>query len=313
MNITVESAINDYFFHCEFERNLSKKTIKAYRIDLMQFVASLNFSIAETTINNIDKIILQNYIKSLFSKYRVKSIRRKVNVLKGFFNFLERDDLILNNPFRKMHIRIKEPRPLPRTIEIKHIEKLFQFLYSQSSLLKPNSQFGKYSYLRDTCIIELLFTTGARVSEISSLQLCNVKIEDSTIVIHGKGNRERIAHLFDYKQIKTIKYYLNERERLFSENSFLFINRFGNPMSEQSIRFMLRKRFSEAGLKLHVTPHMFRHTFATSLLSNGVDIRQIQELLGHSSILTTQIYTHIAAANQGKILSQKHPRCMFNV
>ena len=313
MIITTKIAIENFFFHCEFEKNLSVKTLKAYGIDLRQFRTHVGSVVFNSSIELIDKTVLRDYIKGLYGKYKEKSIKRKVSVLKAFFNFLERDEIIEKNPFRKMHIRIREPQRMPRTIELRQIEVVLQHLYSQKSKLVKKDNFAWFCILRDICIIELLFTTGARVSEISSLKLENLKLDEKIITITGKGNRERLAHLFSEQMRSLIKEYMAIREQLFSGCNEVFINRLGSGLSDQSVRFMIRKRVALAGITNHITPHMFRHTFATSLLDNGVDIRHIQELLGHSSILTTQIYTHVTGRNQGIILAQKHPRKMFHV
>lgn len=357
MTTILSAALKSFLFHCRYEKNLSDKTIKAYTIDLRQFRVFLNETCKEDAsampVEKITKEILRDYIQSLFSGYKEKSIRRKVNVLKAFFNFLEREETLEKNPFRKMQIRIKEPRRLPRVIELGHIEKLLRHLYAKREVMASRSRpdakgkgnkeakdkresrgqrgcrakkeqegaksrarvrkFSEFVLLRDIVIVEFLFTTGARVSEICSLRAECVKVAEGEIKIMGKGQKERVAHLLTSRLGEILADFEEQREALFGGHEHYFINRLGKKISEQSVRFMLRKRFKAAGIDLHITPHMFRHTFATSLLEQGVDIRHIQEMLGHSSIVTTQIYTHVATAVKCKILADKHPRNLFRV
>ena len=313
MGKTIDETIENFLFHCEFEKNLSPKTIKAYKIDLGQFSLYItkNHDNAQN-IEDVNKDIIRDYVKNLFLSYKERSIRRKVNVIKAFFNYLERDEAVEKNPFRKLQIRIKQTKSLPKIIDLSLIESLLKYMYEEKTRLASRGAYSQFSLLRDVCIVELLFMTGARVSEIASLKTENISFKDSVIKIMGKGKRERMAHMFSAQLQEMVKEYDTMKNTLFPEQPHYFINRLGGRISEQSVRFMLRKYFRLAGIKLHITPHMFRHTFATSLLEQGVDIRHIQELLGHSSILTTQIYTHVATASQCKILAAKHPRNSFS-
>ncbi|MES0491421.1 MAG: tyrosine-type recombinase/integrase [Leptospirales bacterium] len=314
MEKTIDEAIKNFLFHCEFEKNLSPKTIKAYKIDLSQFSLYITKNHSNTlNIEDVDKDIIRYYVKNLFLSYKERSIRRKVNVIKAFFNFLERDEAVEKNPFRKLQIRIKQTKSLPKIIDLSIIESLLKYMYGEKTRLASHGAYSRFSLLRDVCIVELLFMTGARVSEIASLKTENISFKDSVIKIMGKGKRERMAHMFSAQLQAMVKEYDTMKNTLFPEQPHYFINRLGGRISEQSVRFMLRKYFRKAGINLHITPHMFRHTFATSLLEQGVDIRHIQELLGHSSILTTQIYTHVATASQCKILAAKHPRNGFSI
>lgn len=314
MDISLEKACGDFYFHCRFEKNLSQKTLKAYRIDLAQFHRHLIAAGQTSLVSHIDKGVLRGYIQGLYETYKPKSIKRKVSVLKALFNFLERDDVIEANPFRKLQLRIREAARLPKVIQVSRIESLLQSLYAQRlPSPRPAKTFSQFVLARDICAIELLFATGVRVSELSSLKLHHIDTAQRTMRIQGKGKRERMAYLFHERLLEIMEDYAGIRRRLFPKCSHFFVNRLGAPLSSQSVRFMLRARFREAGLGGDVTPHMFRHTFATSLLENGADIRQIQELLGHSSILTTQIYTHVAASNQSKLLEDKHPSSSFRI
>lgn len=300
-------AINNFKFHCEFEKNLSTKTLQAYYTDLNQFQEFKNYK--DMIIKNFDKNILKEYIQSLYSlNLKAKTIKRKVAVLKTFFNYLEFDEEIISNPFRKMHISIKEPKMLPKTMELKEIRKLLKYLYK----IKDNFQnIDRYSYkalIRDVTVIEVLFSTGIRVSELCNLQKNSIDLRTGIVKIYGKGSKERIIHVCDNEVKKQIKEYVDLFDIYLFQSDYFFINRLGNKLSEQSVRLMIQKYQKLSGVSKYITPHMFRHSFATLLLEEGVDIRYIQHMLGHSSISTTQIYTQVNMKQQKKILNTKHPR-----
>ncbi len=302
----IQQSIDEFIFHCEYEKNLSLKTLKAYKIDLKQFLSHEN--IENLSIQEVDKNILKFYIKHLFEcSFKEKTIKRKLATLKAFFNYLEFDEQIVVNPFRKIRVSIKEPKRLPQTLNMREIKKLLVYIYKAKNTI----DIGKYSYkaiVRDILILELLFATGMRVSEISNLKLLDIDMKSYIIKVIGKGDKERSIHICD-SEIKTIlKEYLKLFNHSEDKKEFLFINRLGQHISEQSIRFMVKKYQKKAGLEKHITPHMFRHTFATMLLEEGVDIRYIQHLLGHASIATTQIYTQVNLKHQKKIIANKHPR-----
>jgi integrase/recombinase XerD len=302
----IQNSIDEFIFHCKYEKNLSHKTIKAYKIDLNQFLTYQD--IKTLHIDRIDKNILKSYIQNLFNKnFKEKTIKRKLATLKAFFNYLEFDEQIVVNPFRKIKVSVKEPKRLPKTLNIKEIKKMLTYVYK----LKDNVDKSKYTYksiVRDTLILELLFATGMRVSEVSNLHLKDIDIKSGLISIIGKGDKERTIHICDMEIKNLLKEYLLLFEHDINKKKFLFINRLGQKISEQSIRFMVKKYQKLVGIQKHVTPHMFRHSFATMLLEEGVDIRYIQHILGHSSIATTQIYTQVNMKHQKKILTTKHPR-----
>lgn len=166
------------------------------------------------------------------------------------------------------------------------------------------TKYQKEVTLRNVVVLELLFSTGMRVSEVSNLKISAINFGDNTIRIFGKGSKERIMCINDNLS-KTISNYLTVRSH---KSDYLLVNRLGNRLSEQSIRYMVNDYANAVGAPLHITPHMFRHTFATELHNEDVDIRYIQQFLGHSSIATTQIYTHISTSKTREILESKHPR-----
>lgn len=308
--MTIEEAVAQFLFHCQYEKNLSPKTLKAYSIDLRQFSEHLAKELAVTEITGVDKIALRDYIKSLFNHLAEKSVKRKVATLKAFLHFLEREDAVAVNPFRKMDVRIKETRRLPRSISLADLEKLFRHLYS----LKKKTRKKSTTYrllLRDIAVLELLFATGARVGEVCSLRNQDVDLRQERVQILGKGGRERILQLCDEETLSALKEYSAFWEEDGTEETPFFRNRSGSRLSEQTVRTALRRHTRDAGVALHVTPHMLRHSTATLLLEEGVDIRFIQQLLGHRSIATTQIYTEVGAGAQRRVLAGRHPRGRF--
>ena len=296
---TMNEQICLYLHICQYQKNLDGKTVKAYRIDLKQFSDFLlrnHFEISKESISE--------YIMQMNCQFKPRSVKRKIASIKAFVNYLEDEELIENNPFNKLRICLREPLLLPRTIPLRTIETLLSAAHHMvSNGSTPYTQ--KYA-LRDTAIMELLFAIGLRVSELCRLNVADLDLVEGTVKIYGKGAKERIAQIGTPDVLKLLIEYHN----CFGGQAAdpFFLNRAGKRISEQSVRAIINKYADMIGANLHITPHMFRHSFATLLLEEDVDIRYIQQLLGHSSITTTQIYTHVAMAKQKTILVTKHPR-----
>lgn len=307
------TAITLFLQHCKFEKNLSEKTIKAYRTDLSQtnyFIISKGYS---CIISEITKNELREYLISI-SHLKPKSIKRKIACLKALFNYLEFEDTIILNPFRKLKINIKEPHRLPTVMNISEVVNIFKAAYKRKNTINNKLSHSYFCALRDVVLVELLFSTGARVSELSDLKTTSINYSSGDILINGKGNKERIIQVCNKEALLLMKEYQKLCLSKFGslENHFL-INRFNKKLSDQSIRTIVKSLSIQAGITKHITPHIFRHSFATLLLENDVDIRYIQKLLGHSSIFTTQIYTHVNSDKQKQILEMKHPRREFSM
>lgn len=294
-----------YFNYCIGRKNLDKKTIKSYRIDLRQFKGFVN---SNSLIWN-EKGSIERYIDILHSKYKPKSVKRKIASLKAFFHYLEMEEILEINPFHKIQIKYKEPFILPKTIPINHIEAIINYAYEQYK--KATSDYGTKVALRNILILELLFATGMRISELCSLKTEQIDFHDYIIKIYGKGSRERLIQICNANVRRLIDKYITIIEP--EEHDYFFINRLQNRLSEQSVRYMIDDYAKNAHIPQHITPHMFRHSFATLLLEEDVDIRYIQQMLGHSSITTTQIYTHTSINKQRAILTAKHPRNKFEI
>lgn len=302
----LQTQITSYLEYCLTQKRLDEKTIKAYKIDLFQF----SDEISTTSLLEITHSILENYIKKLHEKYKPKSVKRKIASIKAFFHYLEYRNIIIQNPFNKIQIHFREPVILPKTIPLYIVEKFLSTIYSQRSNAKTDYQ--KRNALRDAAVAELLFSTGIRISELCNLKNNDVNLIDGIILIYGKGSKERLLQIGNSSVLDILREYKNNFYQETFQCDHFFTSQSGKPLSDQSVRRMINKYSSIASIDLHITPHMFRHTFATSLLEADVDIRYIQEMLGHSSINITEIYTHVAVAKQKDILANKHPRKNFH-
>ena len=307
--MTLQEAMKRFKFHCTYEKNLSSKTIRAYDIDINQFLG--RFITYE--LKKINKFDLKDYVENLFiNSYKIKTIKRKIAVLKAFFNYLEFDEIVEVNPFRKLKLSLKEPKLLPKTLELSEIKRVLKYLYSLKNSYFDKTSFSYKLLIRDIVSIEILFSTGIRVSELSNLKKNEINIKQGIVKIFGKGSKERIIQICDKEVLNLLKEYSILFNLNSNPNNHFLLNRLNNNFSEQSIRAMIHKYEQKLGLR-QITPHMFRHSFATLLLEEGVDVRYIQNMLGHSSISTTQIYTKVNIKHQRKLLSSKHPRRTFSL
>ena len=287
--------------------------MKSYNIDLKQLIAFLIKKNYAAEADSITKYELREFLEEI-SVLRPKSIKRKIATIKAMFNYLEFEDRISANPLRKMQIRIKEPKNLPRVMNLREIRKIFNCAYEENLLAEKGTSYEMFETMRNIVVVELLFATGARVSEIAGLKTDNIEIVSGIITIKGKGNKERIIQVCNSETLKILKDYKKlYYDKITGSGGYFLINRLGNKLSDQSIRNIVKKLAHRAKLQKHITPHVFRHSFATLLLEKDVDIKYIQSMLGHSSIMTTQIYTHVNREKQKRILRTKHPRRDFSM
>ena len=298
---------NHYLEYCQSQKRLDSKTLKAYRIDLQQFTKQF----PSADILDITPTILENYIAGLHQKYKPKTVKRKIATLKALFHYLEYREIIERNPFTRLQIRFREPVILPKTIPLHTVETFLSIIYKQRE--QASSIYQQKNALRDAAVIELLFATGIRISELCSLGVNDINLFDGTVLIYGKGSKERRIQIGNADVIKILKQYKDDYCTEIKSCGYFFANQSGRALSDQAVRRMINKYTSLAAIEQHITPHMFRHTFATSLLEADVDIRYIQEMLGHSSINITEIYTHVATSKQRDILITKHPRKDFHI
>lgn len=298
---TLKDYISEYLNYCEYRKQLNFKTIKAYKIDLNQY-NSFCLDISDP----FSKKAVDSYITELFKHYKPKSVKRKIASLKAFFHYLEYTEFLAQNPFDKLDVYFREAKLLPKTISFHSIQKFLSVLYAQKMQTVSAYQFK--CCLRDIAVIELLFATGMRISELCSLKPSDIDLENNTVLIYGKGSKERILQFGNCEIISALATYQSTFKADISACGYFFVNKRKQKLSDQSVRFMINRYAALAGIEQHITPHMFRHSFATLLLEQDVDIRYIQKMLGHSSISTTEIYTHVSSAKQKDILVNKHPR-----
>lgn len=293
----VSDLISQYLFVCQTQRRLNEKTIKAYRIDLTQFAAFLDKYQAKD-----ERETITSYIATMNHTLKPRSVKRKTASIRAFYTYLEHEELIKDNPFSKLRLAMQMPFQLPRTIPQRIIAQMLSAAYAD--LRHAVTPTSKSLALRNATVMELLFSTGMRVSELCGLNVEDVDLVEGTIRIWGKGAKERMIQIGHPSVLEVLQQY---HIAVKSTQAF-FLNRNGRRLTAQSVRNMINRYAVHVNSPIHITPHMFRHSFATSLMEENVDIRYIQQILGHSSIATTQIYTHVSMKKQREILTVSNPR-----
>jgi integrase/recombinase XerD len=293
--VLFRDAASAFIRHCQSIRKLSPHTIRAYELDLARFT---QFFGKRGTVGSCDKTVIHNYVRHLFDVRALKeaSVKRHLATLRSLFRWLEEDDQLAEDPFRGARIRIRTPKRLPRVIARADLRRLLL-----------HEQPPTFADLTAYVATELLFATGMRVSELAGLLDAAVDVDDGTITIIGKGNRQRRVFVPD--DLKSLLHdYRTVRDRARSTADTFLVNSRGAAASPQMIRRLVRLHGEKSEVRDRVTPHMFRHSVATYLLEEGVDIRYVQRLLGHRSISTTEIYTHVADAALKVRITERHPR-----
>lgn len=302
IQITIAASLESFLNHCRFERKLDEKTIKAYRFDIEQFTADLQI---DAKLCDVTRDHLKLWIASL-SSYRYKTIKRKIASLNAFMNYLEVECEWFNNPLRSLHIRLKPPVRLPVVMTKEEIQKIIGMLDIEISSINNDTQ--RFFAVRDKAIIELLFGSGMRIGELCGLKNRDVDLDHGQVRIIGKGNKERIVDICLPVIMKSLKKWVDVRKSSDCPDDGFFTSRIGRKLGPQTVRLLVHRLAQKCKIEKHVTPHTFRHTFATLLLEENVDIANIQHILGHSSIATTQIYLHVNPYRQREILTNHHPR-----
>jgi len=297
---TLKQAITDYLAYCEYQKKLSAKTIKAYTIDLEQLrqhTASENIPV---------KVKISAFITHLHKTYSPRTVKRKIASVRAFLNHLEFEEIIPENPMKRIKTKFQIPQMLPRTIPLMIIETILRTAYQE--LKQAQTTYALNAAMRNAAMLELLFATGLRVSELCSINADHIDLGDGKILIMGKGAKERALQIGNQEVLSILRRYAEANVVHIRKAGYFFVNRLSSRISEQSVRFLIKRLCVKAAVGQNITPHMFRHSFATLLLEEDVDIRYIQRMLGHSSILTTQIYTQVTVEKQRQILTTKHPR-----
>jgi tyrosine recombinase XerC len=294
-----ETLLNEFLNFLRYSKGFSEHTLKAYRDDLTLF---LNFLKAERcTLSDVSGLKLRKYLAFLRGeKYTRSTIARKLASVRSFFKYLCRKEYLKKNPT----VGVRTPRQekkLPQFLDTGEVEALL-------NAPDTNTFAGK----RDRALMELLYSTGMRVSEVSGLATDDVDLFADSVVARGKGKKERMLPLGSYAA-SALQEYIEEKERLAKrlplyDRNALFLNKLGSRLSNRSIQRIIDKYIRIAGLSHKVSPHTLRHSFATHMLDRGADLRSVQELLGHENISTTQIYTHVTTKRMKKAYETAHPR-----
>lgn len=285
--------------YLKYQKNYADLTVKSYLSDLDHFKEFLRREQFSETLLIERERVFGYYLNSL-SEFKGATIRRKLSSLKSFYKFLVKENYLDKSPVELLQPPKKAER-LPNIIDEKEITAIYQSIDKSTPL-------GQRNYL----IFDLLYSLGLRARELCDLKITNIDLARRQIIILGKGSKERIAILHD-KLIAEISYYLTfTRPQLLTKSDFktdlLIINYKGTPLTTRGLRVILNKLIKEAGEYIHLSPHMLRHSFATALLNNGADLRVVQELLGHSHLKTTQIYTHLTTEKLRQEYDKYHPR-----
>lgn len=288
--------INKYLDYLKTERRYSQKTITSYYGDLVEYDDFIKNNCIEILDINYD--VVNRYLKYLYEKKISKSsISRKLSSIRGLYNYLIRENIVSINYFNEVS-NPKKDLYLPRFLKREELDKIFSVCDNKN----PIEQ-------RDTLVMELLYATGLRVSELVNIKVANIDQKNRTIKVLGKGSKERIV-IFNNHTKEAMDIYLRESYKTFNKegSQYLILNKYGNKLSERYVRNIVDKFVRKAGLNIKIGPHALRHTFATDMLENGSDLMTVKELLGHESLNTTSIYTHVTNEHIKKTFELAHPR-----
>ncbi len=296
-----KSYLKNFLIYLEVEKNFSKHTIRAYNSDILSFLLWLD----NTPIEQTNHTKLKDYLVFIQRfNYSKTTLSRKVAAIRTFYRFLYRERIIETNPANSVHAP-KKSKSLPKFLSSQEIEQILN-----------NIKIDTPAGYRNRVILELLYATGMRISELSNLNFGNLNLEENEITVMGKGAKERIvliserAKEFLQKYINNVRYMVPEEKCNLdqTQDAPVFVNKTGYRLQPQSVRTAINDIVKKIELPKKVTPHVFRHSFATKLLENGADLRVVQELLGHASISNTQIYTHISTERLKSVYDSTHPR-----
>lgn len=298
----MEELIQLFLSYIERSNSGSLHTLQAYERDIQDFCVFLKQEGIES-FDEADRIVVMNYVAELRSRMGVNgplkntSVSRKLSSLRSFYRYLNEYVGIPNNPF----LYLKSPKPAKRIPEFLFYDEMETFLTSIDE--------SKEDGIRNRAMFELMYACGLRVSEVVNVTIHDIDLQDGIIRIMGKGSKERLVPFYPLAYEK-IQAYLPIREKWMGmeKHNYLFVNQRGKQLTSRGVQYIMEQQAKACDLHIHIHPHMFRHTFATHLLDNGADLRVVQELLGHSSLSTTQIYVHVTQERLKQAYTQAHPR-----
>ncbi|KRL04372.1 tyrosine recombinase XerC [Liquorilactobacillus oeni] len=293
--------LNDFKQYLSVERRYSPDTLKAYTDDLKIFCGFIAENGGVSSFKNITRFDVHVFMSYLYDcDYQATSIARMLSSLRSFYHFLEKNGYADHNPFSYVQLK-RHPRPLPHFFYEKEMNALFEATQGDEPML-----------IRDNALLEALYDTGMRVSECTGLTVQAVDMEMKAMLLHGKGSKDRYVPFGGYCQRALQRYFTVTRtplmEKYHREHDAVFINHYGDPLTTAGVAYILRKIVSRSSLTTQIHPHELRHTFATHMMNNGADLRAVQELLGHSSLSTTQIYTHVTKEHLQRDYRKFFPR-----
>lgn len=281
--MNIYNALNEYKQYLLIEKNVSNNTLKSYMNDINQFLIYVQNNYQINLINQINKNMIRKYLRQ-YTTLSASSLSRKMVSLRSFYKFLIKEEIIQDNLMESFDLP-KNQKKLPQVLNIEEIK-----------ILLNSIKMDNFKNARNRAMLELLYATGIRVSELCDLKLSQINLKMKYLSVIGKGNKERLLPLNDYV-CKIISQYIYDFRNIklnFIDNEYLFFNDKLNKISREYFYKILKEACINANIKKKVSPHTIRHTFATHLYENGADLRSIQELLGHSDISTTTIYTHVS-------------------
>ena len=305
--------IDQFIHYLSIEKNASPHTCRCYRRDLEGFEDFLKnsgmyvSSTGKIEMEKVDRMAIRKYLSFLHRKNKKSSIARKISTLRSFFKYMVREQVIPSNPAKGVSTP-KVEKTLPTTLTV---DEAFRLMESPTTISEKPSEGSKEKGLRDRAILELLYSSGLRVSELVGLNSNQLDLDLGIVRVMGKGRKERIVPV-GVKAIKALEAYLEKRGMLEGEEP-IFVNFLGGRLTARSVGRLMKRYTRHSGIFGKVSPHSLRHTFATHLLDAGADIREIQEMLGHSSLSTTQRYTHVSMGKLMEVYDKAHPRSFKNV
>ncbi len=304
--------IQQFIRYLSLEKNASPHTCRCYRKDLEEFEDFLKKSgmylsaSGSVEIDKVDRMAIRKYMSLLHRKNKKSSIARKISTLRSFFKYLTKEQRIASNPAKTISTP-KVEKTLPTTLTV---DEVFRLMESPERVPEKSLEASRESRLRDRAILELLYSSGLRVSELVGLNLDQLSPDLGIVRVMGKGRKERIVPV-GMKALEALKAYLEERGVSAGQGP-IFVNSLGGRLTGRSVGRLIKKYTRHSGISRRISPHSLRHTFATHLLDAGADIRVIQEMLGHSSLSTTQRYTHVSVGRLMEVYDKAHPRSFRN-
>lgn len=297
----MRDALRDYLNYLSVERGLASNTLESYARDLRQYLTYLKEKKNIDDLNDSTQTMVIGYLLQMQAKGKATAtLSRSLAAIKSYYHFLFRENLIKVDPTINMDAP-KQEKHLPKVLAVEDVTKLME----QPDLKMPAG-------IRDRAMLEVLYATGLRVSELIALKVSDMNLEIGYLKCFGKGSKERIVPMGSMA-VKSVRHYLDHARKFLASSigeETLFLNHHGRPMTRQGFWKIIKKYAESGNLQVEVTPHTLRHSFATHLLENGADLRSVQEMLGHADISTTQIYTHLTKSKLREVYDKSHPRAL---